>query len=199
MLSILLAAVLASNSSGKTLVRSQPGTSVPSACRLRTNLITNSENLSAWNVAAGAPTLAADNFADTAGQLTCDTITDTSAAVQDGYDPGTYTTTPGTYTFSCWFAAGTASSLMLRATVTGTGVSGHGTSCTFTAIPGTLTRYSCTATIGGSPITAASWQIRIGDTVGVTGSLRVCQCQVMAGAVPGPYIRTTAVPVTACR
>lgn len=157
------------------------------------NLITNSEDLSQWNVAAGTPARSANDFTDGAGAPTCDTITDDDAASQEGYQSSIFSTTPGTYTFSCELAAGTATSAWFRVAVTGTGVTGHGTNCTFTSLPATATRFSCTATIGGSPISSAVWAVRVGNSASVTGTIHVCRCLINVGISPTAYVPTTSV------
>lgn len=196
---LVIAALLASNASGTQLVRVAPGRTVPRHCRLWTNLATKSENVAAWSVAAGAPSITSNDFTDNAGASTCETVTDGSAGTQEGYQTNEFSTTPGTYTVSCEMAAGTASSVIFRLSVAGTGVTGHGSSCTFTSLAATSTRYSCTATMGGSPITSAVWQVRIGNVASVTGSVHVCRCQVVSGSAVGPYVPTFSSAVTACR
>lgn len=151
------------------------------------NLATYTEDLGSWNVAAGTPTRTLNDFNDANGNPTCDTVVDDDPANQEGYQTNNFTVLPGTYSFSCVLAAGTADSAYMRIAVTGTATVGHGTACTFSSIPARPTRYSCPATIGGAPITTSVWAIRVGSAVTTTGTLRVCQCQITPGATPATY------------
>lgn len=131
-------------------------------------------------------------------------MNDTSAAEFQGRgQSGLAISGSGFVGFSCWLAAGTASSVIMQ--IGGAGDSGGNTNCSYSGLSSTPTRYSCLSGNFGGFLTSVSIDVIVGTSTGATGSVYIGSCQVERNAAisalggyrqASSYIPTTASAAT---
>ena len=101
--------------------------------------------------------------------------------------------------FSCWLAAGTASSVIMQ--IGGAGDSGGNTNCSYSGLSATPTRYSCLSGNFGAFLTSVSIDVIVGTNTAATGTVYIGSCQVERNAAIsalGGYRQATSyIPTTA--
>ncbi len=133
----------------------------------------------------GAPTVNANTssgpFAVWKKAAECDELVDADAAVLEGKIGASYGTTAGPYNASVWLKAGLTGTTRTKAQLKITVAGGTGsTTCNITGLTSTAARYECRGVAAGGGITSIKASILVGNVVGDTGSIQVCQRQLTA-------------------
>lgn len=139
---------------------------------------TDALDASSWTT-VGTPTVTANQasgpFSRWKSAAEADLAVDDDAAAMEGFQGTTCGTTAQRYTVSCFLAPGTSgvttdkARLVVETDATGT------TNCDKTLTAG-FSRYTCSATVSGSP-TYVRGRLLIGNATTDTGSVLVSQCQ----------------------
>lgn len=167
------------------------------------NWATDNTAAASWT-AVGTPTTTSNTssgpFSRWPNTAEADLIVDDDAGALEGY---TAVTSAGTtltkYTASCFLAPGTTGvttdKARLAITTDGTGSTTCDKTVTAGSLAGGFARYTCTATVTGSP-TFVRGQVLVGNATTDTGSILVSQCQVdKKGWADQPRYTNTAIGI----
>lgn len=130
------------------------------------------------------------------GTLSADELNDSSGAAQQGVSVTIASTSATLHTFSCFVSSGTASSYSIGFTGTGSATGDATVNGTGLTSTGSWVSATSPAAYAGT-LTAVTPFIRVGDTVGVTGTIFVSYCNHTTTAPSrSPAIRTVAAGAT---
>lgn len=144
--------------------------------RAATNAILQSDALdqSPWANVGSLGSITADALAGPFAGM--EQLNDTSAAEYQGRNQANVAISGAGYAgFSCYLAAGTATSATLQ--ITGAGTGGGDVTCAYTGLSATPTRYSCLSNGYNGSLTSMTFGVVVGNAITTTGTIYVGSCQ----------------------